>query len=293
MPTRAYDLIEVLWGKGVVDANLIASACSGDVVWEDMRLKTPANGKEEVYNLLQKQWPRGAAVQLDKLGAGARSGGFTWTRTTVDGSKLGLRGTTYVELNDDGKIKCVKELAEPLVKPGEMMLKLLQAATKNVPRPEKNPTFVEETPTKCSEIVDYIWTRAYPNDAPVEEALKFYDKDVIYQDFNYPEPIRGFKDVETFSREWGDFPGIEFRIQDLSEGDVACCFTWRVTVNGKEGPQGISFYETDGNGKITYIRDTPAPTMRPVFGNLARLLRPKLRTFRSRKDMTDGIPNID
>lgn len=100
----------------------------------------------------------------------------------------------------------------------------------------------------------------------------------------------GLSDVEAFCRDWGDFPGIEFSIQDLSEGDVACCFTWRVKVNGKEGPQGISFYETDGNGKITYIRDTPAPTLRPIFGYLARILRPNLRTFRSRKDMVAGIP---
>jgi hypothetical protein len=56
------------------------------------------------------------------------------------------------------------------------------------------------------------------------------------------------------------------------------------------GNYRISFYETDGQGKITYIRDTPAPSMWPLFGNMARFLRPKLRTFRSRKDMVDGIP---
>merc|ERR1711879_768475 len=97
-------------------------------------------------------------------------------------------------------------------------------------------------------------------------------------------------DVKKFSEEWGDFPGIEFRIQDLSEGDKACVFTWRVKVNGNEGPQGVSFYETDSKGKITYIRDTPSPSFSPVFGKLARLLRPKLRTFRARSDLVGGIP---
>lgn len=291
LPTRANELVEALWGSssGVINSNRIASACSEDIVWEDMRLKQPVTGKDAVYHLLQKQWPRGTTMSLDKVSDGAKSAGFTWTR--VCNGKLGLRGTTYVKLNDEGRIECVKELAEPIYKPGGRMLKLLKASTKTVPRPETNPTYEEETPTSCTEIVDYIWNRAYPNDdADVDEALKLCSQDIVYQDFNYPQPIVGLADVESLLRKRGDFPGIEFRVQDLSEGDVACCFTWRVKVDGQEGPQGISFYETDGEGKIAYIRDTPAPTLRPIFGNLARLLRPKLRTFRSRKYMMDGIP---
>jgi len=296
LPTRANELIEALWGEGsskndaIDNINRIATACSDNVVWEDMRLKKSAEGKDAVSNLLKAQIPRGTTISLDKVSDGASSAGFTWTRKCNNGEKQGLRGTTYVALNAEGKIECVKELAEPIVKPGDIMLKLLQAATKNVPRPEKNPTYARENPISCSEIVDYIWNRAYPNDAPVDEAMRFFATDIVYQDFNYPDPIVGLVDVETFTREWGDFPGIEFRIQDLSDGDLACCFTWRVKVNGKEGPQGISFYETDGQGRITYIRDTPAPSFKPIFGNLARILRPKLRTFRSRKDMVNGIP---
>jgi len=255
-----------------------------------MRLNGPVEGKDAVRKLLKAQLPKGTTICVDKVSDGASSAGFTWTRESTSSGKLGLRGTTYVRLDNEGLIECVKELAEPLYKPGDAMLKLLQAATKNVPRPEKNPTYTEENPTSCSEIVDYIWNRAYPNDADVDESIKFYSPDIVYQDFNYPEPIRGLADVERFAREWGDFPGIEFCIQDLTEGDVACCFTWRVKVNGKEGPQGISYYETDGDGKIVYIRDTPSPTLKPVFGFLARILRPKLRSFRSRKDMLAGVP---
>lgn len=169
LPRRANELIEALWGTGANDINRIASACSADVVWEDMRLKKPVQGKNAVYKLLTSQFPRGTTMSVDKVGDGSNSTGFTWTRECS--GKLGLRGTTYVRLNDEGKIECVKELAEPLYKPGDMMLKLLQAATKNVPRPEKNPSYVEETPTSCTEIVDCIWNRAYPLDAPVDEAI--------------------------------------------------------------------------------------------------------------------------
>lgn len=289
--TPANVLIENLWGAnagGGVNIDRIVESCSRNVVWEDFRLKEPVEGRDAVSNLLRSQFPEGTSIMLDRVSDGVKSSGFTWTREYE--GKLGLRGTTYVRLDDDGKIECVKELAEPLVKPGDMMLKLLQAATKNVERPEKNPTYVEETPTKCTEIVDYIWNRAYPKDAPVDESIRFFSPKIVYQDFNYPVPIVGLENVETFCRDWGDFPGIEFVINDLSEGDTGCVFTWKVKVNGEEGPQGISFYQTDGQGKIIYIRDTPAPSIRPNFGTLARILRPKLRTFRSRKDMVGGIP---
>lgn len=311
LPKRADELIEAVWKNnqdgGPLPIPRIAAACAPDVVWEDMRLpqRKIANGVEQVCKLLTCQYPRGTSLSIDKIADGVDAAGFTWTRScttsstadaTVNGQeppkKLGLRGTTFVRLNDDGKIVSVQELAEPLYKPGDAMLKLLQAVTKNVPRPDKKkiPTYQEESPTSCSEIVDYVWNRAYPQDAPVDEAIKFYAPDIVYQDFNYPQPIRGLSNVEVFVREWGDFPGVEFQLQDWSDGDRACCFTWKVLVNGKPGPQGISFYETNGDGKITYIRDTPAPSFPPLLGKVARILRPKLRTFRSRKDLVEGIP---
>jgi hypothetical protein len=182
LPKRANKLIETLWGSSkeeAININRITSVCSNDVVWEDMPLKKPVQGKNAVRELLQAELPRGTTITtLNKVSDGATSAGFTWTRE-CDG-QLGLRGTTYVWLDDEGKIDCIKELAEPLYKPGDMMIKLLQAETKkNAPRPEKNPTsYVEENPTSCSKIVDYTWKRgAYLKDAPVDEAVKLYSPD--------------------------------------------------------------------------------------------------------------------
>ena len=69
-------------------------------------------------------------------------------------------------------------------------------------------------------------------------------------------------------------------------GDVdggACCFTWIVKVNGQDGPKGISFYESDGAGKISYIRDIPATTPAPLQA-IAALVNPELRVFSPRVD---------
>ena len=68
-------------------------------------------------------------------------------------------------------------------------------------------------------------------------------------------------------------------------GDRACCFTWRVRVNGQDGPEGISFYETDADGKVAFIRDIPAPSIKPPpLATLAALVDPRLRVFAPRPD---------
>ena len=55
-------------------------------------------------------------------------------------------------------------------------------------------------------------------------------------------------------------------------------FTWLVRVNGNDGPKGISFYGSNGEGKIDYIRDIPATTPAPLQ-QLAALVNPALRKF--------------
>ena len=77
--------------------------------------------------------------------------------------------------------------------------------------------------------------------------------------------------------------GIEFIPDRISEGDRGCAFTWRVSINGQDGPEGISFYEMDAAGKVCFIRDIPAPSIKPPpLQALAATLRPRLRVFSPR-----------
>ena len=70
---------------------------------------------------------------------------------------------------------------------------------------------------------------------------------------------------------------------ELSGGDGAVRFTWKVVVNGNDGPKGVSFYGSDAAGKIDYIRDIPATSPAPLQ-TLAGLVNPALRTFAPRSD---------
>ena len=80
-----------------------------------------------------------------------------------------------------------------------------------------------------------------------------------------------------------DIPGIDFVPDKISDGDRAVCFTWKVLVNGADGPEGISFYECDENGQVDFVRDIPAPSIKPPpLLTLATLLDPALRVFSPR-----------
>jgi hypothetical protein len=51
-------------------------------------------------------------VRIDRISDGSNACGFA--RTWTSGGKEGLRGTTFVELNDQGEIQYVGDIPEPL-----------------------------------------------------------------------------------------------------------------------------------------------------------------------------------
>ena len=97
--------------------------------------------------------------------------------------------------------------------------------------------------------------------------------------------VKGF--VEAF-----DIPGLAFVPLEISGGDQACCFCWKVTVNGNDGPQGISFYEVDGAARSAFIAPPKSQTrslkrsLEPQF--FGRLFSKKCRSLA--RLPTDGPP---
>jgi len=284
-PPRSESVLRDLFGEGSVDPAAVADACSSDVEWLDMNVGTPAVGKEAVQALLSSKFPEGSGWTIERVSDGGSSGGITWHRNAGD-ERIGLRGTLYVELDEEGRICYAQEGCEPLFKPGEATEALLKAATANVEKPEKPPaTFTPKTPTTAEGIVRYLWEEAYPNGADQSVALDLFSEDIVYQDFNYPKPFVGKAAVTDFLNAF-DIPGLEFVPQRISQGDRGCCFTWLVKINGADGPQGISYYEVDGKGEVCFIRDIPAPSIKPPpLLSLATLFDPLLRVFKPRSSV--------
>lgn len=279
---RCDALLEATFGGDTFDPAAVAAFCAPDVVWEDMSASKPFSGPDEVSAALAAKFPSGSRLAIERLADGARTSGFTWHREVADKGGEGLRGTLYAEMDADGRLSYVREGCEPLFKPGEAIETLLKTVTKNIKRDENEPTYTRRTPKTAAGVVDYLWREAYPGGAKPTEALRLFSEDIIYEDFNYPTPFVGKEAVAEFVNAF-DIPGIQFKLQRASEGARACAFTWKVLINGQDGPEGISFYEVDKAGKVCYIRDIPAPSIKPPpLGSLAALVDPKLRVFKPR-----------
>lgn len=250
-----------------------------DCVYEDCYEPQPFVGKIEVTNhLLEKVAERKGkgGFRLDRISDGDMACGFAWTWTC--GDEEGLRGTTFVELNEAGDVQYMREIPEPIFKPGDLTVELLKAVTAGAEaKPPKE--FKQQTPSTANEVAKYLFLEVQGSN--VDEAMKFFDENIRYRDFNYEELLEGPKEVRKFIEDFS-FPGIEFRPQRFDDGCDSCCFTWEVVLaDAPETIKGISFYELDPETrKIKYVRDVPESAIKPpILGKLARQLRPGLGVF--------------
>lgn len=271
----------------VEGAASLADACDGAVVWENTNEAGTVVGREAVRAMLLRRaraFPADAAVVLDKVADGRRSTGFTWHLAQQGVAGKGLRGTTFVGLSASGEIEYVREVCEPLAKPGSPVAILLRAVAEKAV--ERNPSLgvrpaapPRRVTTSAADLVAYLWLEV--NGSDTERALEMFDDDIKYEDFNFPSPFVGKDQVRDFLKEF-DIPGIKFIPEKISEGVNRCCFTWRVKIGDADAEtRGISFYETNEQGtKVTYVRDIAEPLIKPApLQEFAGLLRPGLRRF--------------
>mmetsp|Transcript_16837 Transcript_16837/g.39950 ORF Transcript_16837/g.39950 Transcript_16837/m.39950 type:complete len:441 (+) Transcript_16837:55-1377(+) len=227
-------------------------------------------------------------IVIDRLSDGTRSCGFTW-HLEEDGA-VGIRGTTYVELNEQGKIGYLREVCEPIFKPGDATVELLKAiGGDNV---AKFDLAEVRTPSGASDICRYLWSELQGN-APPKESLSFFADEVLYEDFNYEMPMRGKQEVGDFLEKFAEIKALKFVAERFSDGSRACCFTWNVEISGapEDAPRirGISFYELNSAGEIAYVRDIPESTTKPPpLQAMAAAFRPKLRVFQPRSSVVSG-----
>ncbi|CAK9060377.1 unnamed protein product, partial [Durusdinium trenchii] len=226
---------------------------------------------------------------IDKCTDGERSCGFTWH--WEENGAVGIRGTTFIELDQQGRVSFLREICEPLYKPGDATVELLKAiggdnvATFDVQAERRKPV-------GASDICRYLWSELQGN-APPAESVTFFADQVLYEDFNYELPLRRKEEVRDFLEKFAEIKALKFVAERFSDGSKACCFTWNVEIAGAptDAPRirGISFYELNDAGKIIYVRDIPESAAKPPpLQALAAMLRPRLRVFFPRSSVVAG-----
>lgn len=269
-------------------ASDFASACATNVLYEDCYEPQPIIGRVAVSeHLKQRAQMRNSrngnnvGFRLDRITDGKKACGFAWTWTC--GEEEGLRGTTFVELNDNNEIVYIREIPEPIYKPGDAILDLLKAVTADAEPKVFDEPLVTREPKDANDIVKYLFNEVQGRD--VGEAMKLFSSDIVYRDFNYEDVLNGKAEVQKFIEDFS-FPGIEFRAQRFDDGVTSSCFTWEVVLmDAPDSIKGISLYELDPETKlVNYVRDVPESAIKPpILGKIARQLRPGLGVFQGVK----------
>ena len=262
-------------------ARAFADACNQCVVYEDRFEPQPVVGRTAVLDhLTNNKINEKRRIRIDKISDGDKACGFAWTWVTD--TEEGLRGTTFVELNENGEIAYVQEIPEPIYKPGDLTLKLLKSVTADC---DWKPftSFESRSPTKACDVAKYLFSDLQGADPSLslDELMRFVDDRISYRDFNYENLMQGPTEVRKFVQDF-TFPGIEFRPLRFDDGELSTCFTWEVVLDdAPETINGMSFYELDPETrKIVYVRDVPESAIKPpILGKLARQLRPGLGVF--------------
>lgn len=277
------------------DRDTLLALCDDSTVWEYTNDPASIVGKSAIAAMLRdraKNFPANARIVIDKVADGSSSCGFTFYLAQDGVQGRGLRSTVFFEFkntdNSEKKIAYVREVAEPLFKPGSATSKLLRAVVSDAVK--KDPSLAIRPPappkratTSAPDLVRYLWTEINGSDKGL--TLGLFDENIVYEDFNFEKPFVGKAEVNEFLDEF-DIPGIKFipeKFTDGRDGSTSCCFTWRVQVAGvAQSTRGISFYETNLEGtKVTYINDIPEPAIKPApLQLIAGLLNPGLRRFK-------------
>ena len=183
-PSRADDLLTSLFGSGTIDAASVAASCSEAIEWVDMGLPEAIKGPAAVRQHLSERYPAGTTLIVERMADGSRSSGFSWRREADGINGIGLRGITYCELDEAGKICFVQEGYESVFKLDKLLELIFKIFGAAAPPPTEKPlSFERSTPTDASGIVRYLWEVAYPGGADPKEALRFFADDCVYEDF--------------------------------------------------------------------------------------------------------------
>ncbi|CAE7942501.1 unnamed protein product [Symbiodinium sp. KB8] len=116
-PTTAPGIVKYLYGDVQESGGDAVRFYADDVVYEDMNYDTPFVGKTAVEGFLNRfQDIEGVTFVLEEVSDGEKAVGFTY-HIDVAGQPRGIRGVTFYEIDDKGKVKYVRDVPESATKP--------------------------------------------------------------------------------------------------------------------------------------------------------------------------------
>ncbi|BBN07842.1 hypothetical protein MPTK1_4g06800 [Marchantia polymorpha subsp. ruderalis] len=149
-----------------------------------------------------------------------------------------------------------------------------RVASKDDSSPSSASTQLVELPRQAVDIVQDFYELVNQRDYVSVSSL--FAEDCFYEDFTFPEPIKGREEILKFFEKvmTSMGPELKFAIDDITRNDPdAVGVIWHLELKGKQFPfsRGCSFYRCEvnssGQRQIKFARDIVEPATKP--GDLA------------------------
>jgi len=116
-PRTASGIVRYLYGDVQQSGGDAVRFFADDAVYEDMNYDVPFIGQKEVEGFLQRfQGIEGVTFVLEEVSDGDKAVGFTY-HIDVAGQPGAVKGITYYEVNEKGKVVYVRDVPESPTKP--------------------------------------------------------------------------------------------------------------------------------------------------------------------------------
>eukprot|EP00466_Bigelowiella_natans_P018716 jgi/Bigna1/83368/fgenesh1_pg.107_\ len=118
----AEETVRYLWeevqGQAIEE---VLSLFAENVIYEDFNFEQPFRGKEQVSEFLTAFSIPGITFVPEKFSQGDRAACFTWHVEIAGISGPEVRGISFYELDSEGRVAYVRDIAEPTIKPPPLL----------------------------------------------------------------------------------------------------------------------------------------------------------------------------
>jgi len=233
-------------------------------------------GRQRVYDYWLENRP---LRTIDRIDDAQTSVGCTWEQ--ADGRK----GVSYAEFNEEGRISYMREVIQPpafrfgsnswksMAPAYDFMGWISDMANGNSDYIyTEDPNLKPQTPMRClmapqsrraPDVVRYLWEEAWLQkiegvSAAVNSVMAEYSEDAVFEDLSGSDDTfaKGKEEVRRYMAETLEAaPGnLRWVLDDVTDGEKACVALWHCEFGVQTKPRGVTYYELNDEGKVSYAR---------------------------------------
>ena len=113
---------------------------------------------------------------------------------------------------------------------------------------------------KAPEVVRELWGKGLRTGEDLSQWSQLLAEDCIYEDLYYAEATKGKQEVMKLIGQKLLPANSQLMVDDISDGQSSCGFTWHVEQQGVGiGQRGLCYVRLNSAGEVAYVRDLGEP----------------------------------